>query len=73
MSAGGDLLERFTKNVLLNPEWQELLAIVKGARNGFVYGCKIRFPHALVMTFLFREGPWVVNANRLFLSRDKTK
>jgi len=55
--SGKELVDRFTQNVLLNPEWQELLAIVKGARNGFVYGCKIRFPHALVMTFLFREGP----------------
>jgi len=25
-------------------------------RNGIVYGVKIRFPHALVMTFLFRSG-----------------
>eukprot|EP00052_Salpingoeca_macrocollata_P033316 m.7993 g.7993 ORF g.7993 m.7993 type:complete len:194 (-) comp4976_c0_seq2:52-633(-) len=33
-----------------------LLAIVKGLRNGVVYGTKIRFPHALVMTFLFRKG-----------------
>lgn len=32
------------------------LAIIKGLRNGAVYGAKIRFPHALVMTFLFRSG-----------------
>lgn len=58
--AGSDLLDKLTQNVLLNPDWQEVLAIVKGARNGFVYGCKIRFPHALVMSFLFREGSWVI-------------
>ncbi|KAL8905715.1 MAG: hypothetical protein Q9207_002471 [Kuettlingeria erythrocarpa] len=34
----------------------DLLSIVKGARNGFTYGAKIRFPHALVMVFLFRSG-----------------
>ena len=29
---------------------------MKGARNGAVYGTKVRFPHALVMVFLFRAG-----------------
>lgn len=33
---------------------RDLLAILKGFRNGIVYGAKIRLPHALVMTFLFR-------------------
>ena len=28
----------------------------QGARNGLVYGAKIRFPHALVMTILFGRG-----------------
>ncbi|NWZ24319.1 PXMP4 protein, partial [Asarcornis scutulata] len=32
------------------------LAAIKGFRNGAVYGAKIRAPHALVMTFLFRSG-----------------
>lgn len=36
---------------------RELLTIVKGFRNGLVYGAKIRLPHALVMTFLFRNEP----------------
>lgn len=27
-----------------------------GARNGLVYGAKVRFPHALVMTLLFHSG-----------------
>jgi peroxisomal membrane protein 4 len=30
--------------------------ILKAIRNGIVYGAKIRFPHALVMVFLFRSG-----------------
>lgn len=29
---------------------------MQGFRNGIVYGAKIRFPHALVMTFLFGRG-----------------
>ncbi|KAL8722607.1 MAG: hypothetical protein Q9225_000913 [Loekoesia sp. 1 TL-2023] len=42
--------------IVLDPQLTDLLAIVKGARNGFTYGAKIRFPHALVMVFLFRSG-----------------
>lgn len=42
--------------LLLNPDLAPLLAIIKSARNGAVYGAKVRFPHALVMVFLFRSG-----------------
>ncbi|KAJ3868382.1 MAG: Tim17/Tim22/Tim23/Pmp24 family-domain-containing protein [Lentinula lateritia] len=41
---------------LLNPVFHDYLAILKGARNGFVYGVKVRFPHALVMSILFGRG-----------------
>ncbi|KNE65003.1 hypothetical protein AMAG_10669 [Allomyces macrogynus ATCC 38327] len=41
---------------LLDPANHDTLALLKGLRNGLVYGAKIRFPHALVMTFLFRDG-----------------
>ena len=33
-----------------------LLSVVRGFRQGVVYGAKIRFPHALVMTAIFRTG-----------------
>lgn len=36
------------------------LAVVRGLRQGIVYGAKVRFPHALVMTMLFRSGPMSV-------------
>ncbi|KAJ5555412.1 Mitochondrial inner membrane translocase subunit Tim17/Tim22/Tim23/peroxisomal protein PMP24 [Penicillium sp. DV-2018c] len=42
--------------LILKPELAPLLSLVKGARNGIVYGSKVRFPHALVMIFLFRSG-----------------
>ncbi|OJJ46051.1 hypothetical protein ASPZODRAFT_159643 [Penicilliopsis zonata CBS 506.65] len=42
--------------LILNPDLAPLLSLVKGARNGVVYGSKVRFPHALVMIFLFRSG-----------------
>lgn len=42
--------------VISNPAYHDYLAILKGARNGFVYGVKVRFPHALVMSILFGRG-----------------
>ncbi|EGG06758.1 uncharacterized protein MELLADRAFT_35781 [Melampsora larici-populina 98AG31] len=42
--------------LITNPRYQEILAIVKGARNALVYGAKIRFPHALVMSLIFHGG-----------------
>jgi len=46
------------EQIILNPAFHEYLAILKGARNGFVYGVKVRFPHALVMSILFGRGDW---------------
>ncbi|PWN28571.1 peroxisomal membrane protein 4 [Jaminaea rosea] len=40
----------------LNPAYHDFFTLLKAARNGAVYGAKIRFPHALVMTFLFGRG-----------------
>lgn len=42
--------------LLRNRRYHAALAVIKGFRNGAVYGAKIRAPHALVMTFLFRSG-----------------
>ncbi|KAI1004764.1 hypothetical protein K3495_g3452 [Podosphaera aphanis] len=49
-------LKLVLESVILNPHNAEFLAVLKAARNGAVYGAKVRFPHALVMTFLFRSG-----------------
>ncbi|XP_075428034.1 peroxisomal membrane protein 4 [Ascaphus truei] len=47
----------YTVNQLLRKQrYRAVLAVIKGFRNGAVYGAKIRAPHALVMTFLFRSG-----------------
>jgi len=32
--------------------------VLRGIRNGAIYGVKIRAPHAFVMTMLFRSGSW---------------
>ncbi|KAK9465587.1 Tim17/Tim22/Tim23/Pmp24 family-domain-containing protein [Lipomyces arxii] len=39
-----------------DPKYHDILAVLKGVRNGLVYGGKVRFSHALVMTVLFRHG-----------------
>lgn len=56
MSAALASLQAAAERLILDPKYHDLLAIVKGARNGAVYGAKVRFPHALVMVFLFRSG-----------------
>ncbi|KAG6902792.1 hypothetical protein C0995_011279 [Termitomyces sp. Mi166 len=46
------------QSIVTNPAYHDYLAILKGARNGFVYGVKVRFPHAVVMSILFGRGDW---------------
>ncbi|KXN83570.1 Peroxisomal membrane protein 4 [Leucoagaricus sp. SymC.cos] len=53
-------------NIITNPVYHDYLAILKGARNGFVYGVKVRFPHALVMSILFGRGSWKDRARVIF-------
>lgn len=48
------------------PQHRGVLGIVKGFRNGLVYGTKVRFPHALVMTLLFRSGTLKEKAVHIF-------
>ncbi|TEB12119.1 peroxisomal protein [Coprinellus micaceus] len=51
--------------IIANPAYHDYLAILKGARNGFVYGVKVRFPHALVMSILFGRGDWQTRAKNI--------
>jgi len=46
------------QDIISRPDLHDYLAILKGARNGFVYGVKVRFPHALIMAILFGRGDW---------------
>lgn len=41
-------MQASVERIILDPKYHDLLAVVKGARNGAVYGAKVRFPHALV-------------------------
>jgi len=45
--------------------------LVKAMRNGIVYGAKVRFPHALVMVFLFRSGTFRQKAYQVFKATRK--
>lgn len=49
-------LDNVIQKFILDPKNHDVLTLVKGVRNGMVYGTKVRFPHALVMIFLFRSG-----------------
>lgn len=49
-------LKAAAERIILDPRYHDILAVLKAARNGAVYGTKVRFPHALVMIFLFRSG-----------------
>ncbi|XP_050006827.1 peroxisomal membrane protein 4 isoform X2 [Alexandromys fortis] len=49
-------LLKAVNTLLRKRRYHAVLALLKGFRNGAVYGVKIRAPHALVMTFLFRSG-----------------
>ncbi|RAL13586.1 Tim17/Tim22/Tim23/Pmp24 family protein [Aspergillus homomorphus CBS 101889] len=51
-----DALTASLDALITNPELAPLLSLLKGIRNGAVYGAKVRFPHALVMILLFRSG-----------------
>eukprot|EP00808_Paulinella_micropora_P003053 g39751.t1 len=52
--SGDDLLRFHCLGVC--PHKSCFLSVLRGYRNGFLYGCEIRAPHALVMTFLFQKG-----------------
>eukprot|EP00667_Euglena_gracilis_P017680 EG_transcript_18667 len=41
---------------VVNPDYHAVLSVVKGFRNGMVYGTKVRFTNALVMALLFGSG-----------------
>ncbi|TGZ83923.1 peroxisomal membrane protein 4 [Ascodesmis nigricans] len=60
-SAASDALTR----IILDPRFHTPLSILKGFRNGLVYGTKIRFPHALVMVLLFRSGTFRQKASTI--------
>ncbi|KAI1489723.1 peroxisomal membrane protein 24 [Biscogniauxia mediterranea] len=51
-----EVIKAALERAVLEPAYHDVLAVVKGARNGAVYGAKVRFPHALVMILLFRSG-----------------
>ncbi|KAF4984829.1 hypothetical protein FZEAL_57 [Fusarium zealandicum] len=55
-SAALEGVKNALEQIVRDPRYHDLLSLIKTARNGIVYGTKVRFPHALVMIFLFRSG-----------------
>ncbi|KIP06953.1 hypothetical protein PHLGIDRAFT_19328 [Phlebiopsis gigantea 11061_1 CR5-6] len=62
MSSSAEFLNR----VLTDPAFHDYLGILKGARNGLVYGVKVRFPHALIMAILFGRGDWTSRTKHIY-------
>lgn len=52
--------------ILANPSYNDYLSVLKGARNGLVYGAKVRFPHALIMAILFGRGEYVLIPRQIY-------
>ena len=47
-----------------------LLSLLKGVRNGVVYGSKVRFPHALVYVKSFLDGLFWITLTDVSLQDD---
>ncbi|ODV90973.1 hypothetical protein CANCADRAFT_31773 [Tortispora caseinolytica NRRL Y-17796] len=43
---------------IADPKNHDILSVLKGARNGFVYGFKVRVTHSIVMALLFKKGSY---------------
>ncbi|KAJ4271981.1 hypothetical protein NW762_000690 [Fusarium torreyae] len=65
-SSSLEVIKNALEEIVKDPRYHDLLSLIKTARNGIIYGTKVRFPHALVdllanivlnrMVFLFRSG-----------------
>ncbi len=48
MSSSLEGMKAALEQIVKDPRYHDILSLVKTARNGAVYGTKVRFPHALV-------------------------
>ncbi|KAH8717895.1 hypothetical protein BB8028_0002g11580 [Beauveria bassiana] len=71
MASTLESLKAALEQIILDPRYHDLLSLVKTARNGAVYGAKVRFPHALVMVFLFRSGTFRQKCQLVFRATKK--
>ncbi|TQV98452.1 hypothetical protein V2A60_007809 [Cordyceps javanica] len=71
MASTMESLKAALEHIVLDPRYHDLLSLVKTARNGAVYGAKVRFPHALVMVFLFRSGTFQQKCQLVFRATKK--
>eukprot|EP01084_Bolivina_argentea_P253654 426186_1 len=57
---------------LKTPTFQEdILSIIRGFRNGAIYGIKIRLPHAFVMTLLFSSNRSINGLSSIIFKKTK--
>ncbi|KEG12695.1 peroxisomal membrane protein 4 [Trypanosoma grayi] len=58
--------ECLINEMIRSGNYKALLNAVKGFRNGFVYGARIRAPHALVLNLVWSNAPYRVMARRIY-------
>ncbi|RNF27168.1 peroxisomal membrane protein 4 [Trypanosoma conorhini] len=58
-------------DMIRSGKYKVLLDAIKGFRNGFVYGVRIRAPHALVLNVVWSHAPWRVKARRIYAATRK--
>ncbi|RNF15180.1 putative peroxisomal membrane protein 4 [Trypanosoma cruzi] len=57
---------RLIDDMIRSGKYKELLDAIKGFRNGFVYGARIRAPHALVLNLVWTNAPYRVMARKIY-------
>ncbi|PHH60219.1 hypothetical protein CDD82_2329 [Ophiocordyceps australis] len=66
-----DSLQAALDRIVVDARYHDVLSLLKTARNGAIYGTKVRFPHALVMIFLFRSGSFGQKMSLVFRATRK--
>ncbi|KAK4048386.1 hypothetical protein OIO90_005856 [Microbotryomycetes sp. JL221] len=66
IASNSSTLDSAEAAVPARPHMPSFVIALTGARNGLVYGAKVRFPHALVMTLLFHSGSFRKRAEFVF-------
>ena len=49
----------------------DILSIIRGFRNGFIYGIKIRLPHAFVMTLIFASDRSIESMSKTIFKKTR--
>ena len=63
------MVQASIEQIINDPRYHDFFSLVKTARNGAVYGTKVRFPHALVLVYALNDHYDRNEANVKFYNR----